>query len=71
MKEVNEMTDEEVLQAFDNIGHFHFNFGNDEKGRKRSEEHFVKIKNKDIDYIREVLQQIYEFRELINKKRKN
>ncbi|MDW3783648.1 hypothetical protein QI349_02730 [Staphylococcus saprophyticus] len=64
MNEVNNMTDEEVLEAFDNIGHPHFNFGHDEKGRKRREEHFDKIESRDIDYIREILQQNYDLREL-------
>lgn len=67
MNDVNNMTDEEVLEAFDNIGHFHFNFGHDEEGIKRREKHFDKIENRDIDYIREILQQIYDLNELTKK----
>lgn len=70
MREINNMTDKEVLEAFDDLGHFHFNFGNDEDGEKRREEHFHKIENRDMDYIREVLKQIYELDELTEKNKK-
>lgn len=60
MENPNNMTDKEVLEAFDNIGHFHFNFGNDEDSEKRREEHFEKINSRDISYIREILQLMYD-----------